>query len=304
MDWLEISVPVDGEAAEAVAEYLRPFAYQEGVVLEQMGDPTDADPHALEPEINVKIYVPAEEDTPDLRQRISEILYYLGRLYPIPEPTYRTLAEQDWADAWKENYKPTRIGKRFWIEPSWTKGKIYSRDSIVLTIDPGMAFGTGLHPTTKMCLKAIEMVLKPRSTVLDVGTGSGILAIAAAKLGAKEVAAIDIDEVAVKTTAKNIDLNSVSSVVSVRCTELNAFNTRTWDVILVNILAPVIVSLLEEDNLMDYLANEGFLVLAGIIEDQVERVEQVVKDSGGFIHRRLAEKDWTTLIITKDARTI
>ena len=303
MDWLEISVPVDGEAAEAVAEYLQPFAYQEGVVLEQLGDPDATDVDALLPQINVKIYVPAEEDTPGLRQRISEILYYLGRLYPIPVPRFRTLAEEDWANVWKENYKPTCIGKRFWIEPSWTKGNVYPGDSIVITIDPGMAFGTGLHPTTKTCLEAMELVLKPRSNVLDIGTGSGILAIAAAKLGAKEVAALDIDEVAVKTAARNIDLNGVSSIVSVQRGELNTINALTCDVILVNILAPVIVSLLIEDNLLDYLADDGFLVLAGIIEDQIEGVEQVVKDNGGIVHHRLAEKDWVTLIITKDTRT-
>ena len=303
MDWLEISVPVDGEAAEAVAEYLRPFAYQEGVVLEQLGDPDATDVDALLPQINVKIYVPAEEDTLGLRQRISEILYHLGRLYPIPVPRFRTLAEEDWANVWKENYKPTRIGNRFWIEPSWMKSNVYPADSIVITIDPGMAFGTGLHPTTKTCLEAMELVLKSRSNVLDIGTGSGILAIAAAKLGAKEVAAVDIDEVAVKTAAENIDLNGVSSIVSVQRGELNTINARTWDVILVNILAPVIVSLLIEDNLLDYLADDGFLVLAGIIEDQIEGVEQVVKDNGGIVHHRLAEKDWVTLIITKDART-
>jgi len=304
MEWLEISVPVDGEAAEAVAEYLRPFAYQEGVVLEQLGDPDSTDVNALQSQINVRIYVPAEEDTPKLRKRISEILYYLGRLYPIPEPTFRTLADEDWANAWKENYKPFRIGKRFWIEPSWMKGSISPGNSIVITIDPGMAFGTGLHPTTKMCIEAIEMVLKPGSDVLDIGSGSGILAIAAAKLGAKKVAAVDIDEVAVKTTAKNIDLNTVSSIVTVHCGVLNSISTRPWDLVLVNILAPVIVSLLQENNLLDYLGTEGFLVLAGIIEDQVDGVEQVVKESGGAVYHRLTEGDWITLIITKDARTI
>ena len=115
----EISVVTDGEAAEVVAEILRPFAYRDGVVLEQQGDEKSLDPNALEPEVTVKIYVPEAEDTPALRQRIEEILYHLNRLYPVPAPSFRVLQETDWANAWKEHYRPFRIGERIWIRPSW-----------------------------------------------------------------------------------------------------------------------------------------------------------------------------------------
>ena len=171
MYWLEVSVITDGEGAEAVAEMLRPFAHHDGVVLEQLGDEADPNPDALETAVTVKIYIPEDQDNPDLRRRIEEVLYHMGRLYPIPPPTFRQLAEEDWANAWKVHYHPFRIGDKIWIQPSWLeqetatptsvsagvpgKDGIQSGD-VILTLDPGMAFGTGLHPTTQMCLLALE----------------------------------------------------------------------------------------------------------------------------------------------------
>jgi ribosomal protein L11 methyltransferase len=154
----EISVATYGEAAEAVAEVLRPFAYQEGVVLEQLGHADDPDPEAMEPAITVKIYVPHEEDTPALRQRIEEILYHLNRLYPVPSPSYKVLQETDWANAWKEHYHPFRIGQRIWIRPTrYDEEEVIEKsdeavddENVILVLDPGMAFGTGLHPTTQI----------------------------------------------------------------------------------------------------------------------------------------------------------
>ena len=211
MYWLEVSVITDGEGAEAISEALKPFAYQESVVLEQLGDMDDLDPNALEPAVTVKIYAAEEQDTPEYRQRIEEVVYQYGRLYPIPPPTFRKLEDQDWANAWKEHYHPFRIGNKIWIQPSWLDPKEVSAESeedgirpddLVLTLDPGMAFGTGLHPTTQMCMQAIESVVKPGMTVLDVGTGSGILAIAAAKLGASRLVAFDTDILAVTSNRR------------------------------------------------------------------------------------------------------
>src|SRR5688500_7638734 len=114
MYWLEVSVQTDGEAAEAVSEVLRPFAYNDGVVLEQRGDANDPDPDALEPAVTVKIYIPEDEDSPAVRRRIQESLYHLGRLYPIPAPAFHELQEEDWANAWKAHYHPFRIGRHLW----------------------------------------------------------------------------------------------------------------------------------------------------------------------------------------------
>ncbi|HRO24687.1 MAG TPA: 50S ribosomal protein L11 methyltransferase, partial [Promineifilum sp.] len=170
MYWLEISVRTDGEGAEAVAEVLRPFAYQESVVLEQLGDEATVDPDALESVVTVKIYVPEEEDTPAMRRRVEEILYHMSRLYPFPEPVFRQLADEDWANAWKDHYRPFRLGRRLKIWPTWLpreSDEDVNPDDIVLILDPGMAFGTGLHPTTQGCLRALEDLVEPGMSILD-----------------------------------------------------------------------------------------------------------------------------------------
>ncbi|UCC51357.1 MAG: 50S ribosomal protein L11 methyltransferase [Anaerolineaceae bacterium] len=299
----EISVVTDGEAAEAVADVLRPFAYQDGVVLEQLGDPNNPDPLAVEPEVTVKIYIPQEHDTPDLRRRLEEILYHMNRLYPMPAPKYQTLEETDWATAWKEHYHPFRVGKRILIRPSWfdaeadaeTTTESAGTDDVVLLLDPGMAFGTGLHPTTQKCLRALEQIVQPGQQVLDVGTGSGILAIAAVKLGAANVLGVDIDELAVKTAVANAEQNQVSDQVVIWQGDLSSVPARQWDVVLVNILAPVIIGLLDNGGLMNYVAESGWLVLSGIIESQADDVEHAVAEAGGRVVETLSVRDWVTM---------
>jgi ribosomal protein L11 methyltransferase len=301
----EISVATDGEAAEAVAEVLRPFAYQEGVVLEQLGDADNPDPLAVEPTVTVKIYVPQEDDSPFLRRRLEEILYHLNRLYPVPPPSYLALAETDWANAWKEHYHPFRVGQRIWIRPSWydedEKGEkpdgVVQTDDIVLVLDPGMAFGTGLHPTTQNCLRALEEIVEPGDRILDVGTGSGILAVAALKLGAATVVGVDTDELAVRTAVANATQNQVDDRFKVWQGELSSVTEREWDVVLVNILAPVIIGLLREGQLMGYVAESGWLVLSGIIDSQVADVEEAVTSAGGNVVKKILVRDWVTLVV-------
>lgn len=307
MYWLEVSVITDGEGAEAVAEMLRPFAHNDGVVLEQLGDESNPDPDALETAVTVKIYIPEDEDNPDLRRRIEEVLYHMGRMYPIPPPTFRQLAEEDWANAWKEHYHPFRIGNRIWIQPSWLeqetvvsgKDGIQSGD-VVLTLDPGMAFGTGLHPTTQMCLLALEKLVQPGMTVLDVGTGSAILAIAAAKLGAKSLLAIDTDNLAVKAALANADQNDVADRIVIRQGTLDTVAQPGWDIVVVNILAPVIISLFQQDGLLDYVAENGRLILSGIIEEQGEGVETAVAAAGGRIIDTYQVRDWMAYVVIRD----
>jgi ribosomal protein L11 methyltransferase len=300
MYWLEVSVVTDGEGAEAVAEALRPFAYQNGVVLEQLGDENSLDPDALEPEVTVKIYLPEDEDTPQARRRIEEVVYHLGRLYPLPEPIFRQLQEEDWANAWKENYHPFRVGRHVWIRPSWLDEQDEAEgDDIVLTLDPGMAFGTGLHPTTQMCLQALEQWVQPGMSVLDVGTGSGILAILAAKLGAAQVMAVDTDELAVKTAVANAAQNQVADQISVQQGTLTTIRQRNWDVVVVNILAPVIIAMLEQDGLLDYVGENGRLILSGIIDEQMEEVMTAVHQAGGHVQQTFTIRDWVALLVSK-----
>lgn len=303
MHWLEVSVRTDGEGAEAVAELLRPFAYQESVVLQQLGDESTADPDALEPYVTVLIYVPGDEDTPALRRRIEEILYHLGRLYPIPEPVFRELADEDWANAWKAHYTPFRVGRRLKIWPAWLpreSDEDARPDDIILVLDPGMAFGTGLHPTTQGCLRALEELIVPGASVLDAGTGSGILSVAAAKLGAVGIDAFDTDELAVRATIDNATQNGVRPSIHVWRGELDSVrhetSRETWDVVVANILAPVIIQLLSEKGLLSYLAADGRLVLSGIIVEQGPDVEAALASAGGRVLDTIVSGDWITFI--------
>jgi len=302
MYWLEISVTTDGEAAEAVADLLRDFAHGGGVVLEQLGDMTSSDPSALEPYVTVKIYVPGDQDVPSLRNRIDEALYHMNRLYPIPPATYRRLEEEDWSRSWKKGYRPFRVGRHLWIQPSWLDNTPPARD-IVITMDPGMAFGTGLHPSTQMCLRFLEDVLQPNHRVLDVGTGTGILAIAAAKLGATSVLAFDTDPMATKAAVQNAERNGVSDKMLVYQGTIEALKPSQWNLIVVNILAPVIVTLLCELSLFDYLHVDGRLILSGIIDEQVAEVERALHLQGGFVERTIKVRDWVSLLARKEKRS-
>lgn len=302
MYWLEVSVVTDGEAAEAVAETLQRFSGGQGVVFEQLGDPHSLDPYALEPEVTVKIFLPAAQDSARERQRISEALYYLGRLYPIPPPQFREIEEKDWANAWKSHYHPFRVGRRLWIQPSWVTGQPPNPDDILLVLDPGMAFGTGLHPTTQMCLQAEEEYVGPGMTVLDVGTGSGILAIAAVKLGAAGVLAIDNDEQAIEAAAVNVSHNGVEERVTSRLGMLSDLAVGHFDLVLVNILAPVIIDLLARDRLIEYVSPAGHLILSGIIDQQEAEVTAALEEHGGRVVRRETIRDWVALVCARSDR--
>ncbi len=303
MYWLEISIQTDGEGAEAVAEVLRPFAYQASVVLEQRGDETNLAPDALEPTVTVKVYVPEDEDSPQLRRRVAEALYHLGRLYPLPEPVFRELVDDDWANAWKEHYRPFRLGRRLRIRPTWLAHEPDDDarpDDVTLVLDPGMAFGTGLHPTTQSCLRALEDLVGPDVTVLDAGTGSGILAIAAARLGASAVDAFDTDALAVRATLDNAAQNGVDARLRVWRGELDSVRGEVgpgpWDIVVANILAPVIIGLLSERGLLDYVAPDGYLILSGIIDEQGPDVEAALTAAGGQMRRVITAGDWVTYV--------
>ncbi len=304
MVWLEVSVTTDGEGAEAVSEALRPFAYQDSVAIEQSGDETSLDPDALDPAVTVKIYIPGDEDTPALRRKIEETLFYLSRLYPMPPPRFLELADEDWANAWKAHYHPFKIGGRIWIRPSWEEAGpdvVVEQDDIVLVLDPGMAFGTGLHPTTQSCLKALERLVEPGMRVLDAGTGSGILAVAAARLGATEIAAFDTDEMAVRSAVANAQENDVGQSIMIWQGDLSGVTEHTgrteWDIVVVNILAPIIIRLLNENDLLGYVAPAGRLILSGIIDQQGPQVVEAVTSAGGQIVDTIESGDWVSYVV-------
>jgi ribosomal protein L11 methyltransferase len=268
-------------------------------VLEQRGDASKADPNALEPEVTVKVFLPEDQDTVGLRRKIEESLYHLGRLYPIPAPQFRKLVEEDWANAWRKHYQPFRVGKRLWIRPSWMKAEDSEPGDIVIAMDPGMAFGTGLHPSTQMCLQQLEALVEPGMKIMDVGTGSGILSTAAAKLGAHRVLAFDTDRLAVEAAKENAMRNRVADRLLLFQGELAALIPAGWDVVVVNILAPVIVDLLSRARLADYAGRDGRLILSGIIEEQENSVLTALTNVSMILTDKLIVRDWVCLVAKK-----
>jgi ribosomal protein L11 methyltransferase len=287
MEWLEVSVTgVENEAAEVVAEVLSRYAYR-GVVIEAGPDGWNAGPVA------VRAYLPADDRTWSKKRGIEEALWHLSQVRPIPAPTFRSVAEKDWVEAWKERLDVLRIGQHVVIRPSW-HDYVPETGDVVIQLDPGMAFGTGLHPTTQMCLVALEELGCVGAKVLDLGTGSGILAIAAAKLGAERVLAVDNDSVAVKTARTNVINNGVQETVHVTCGCLQAA-PGSYDVVVVNILARVIVEMMQEGLAMR-VCPEGRLIAAGIIVDQEPEVVASLEQRGLMLAGRRQIEDWVCLV--------
>jgi ribosomal protein L11 methyltransferase len=299
MDWIEVFVEVDGEAAEAVADVLQRYGHQ-GVVIEQPGFPIEVWPDEIPPadRLIVRAYFPADERAEDARQRLREALWYLGRLYPMPEPTFNTVRDEDWAEAWKKHYHPVRLGRRLYIRPEWSAIPDMRPDDIVLALDPGMAFGTGTHPTTQLCLIATEELLAgwPAVDVLDLGCGSGILGIAAIKLGARRVLALDTDPLAVASAQENAARNGVTDQITIQQGSLDTLRAspRHFDLLLVNILAKVIIEMCDQ-GLGDVLREGGKAVFSGIIEDQADDVEAALRRAGLEPYRRRVQGDWVLI---------
>ncbi len=301
-EWLEVCVMTEPETAEAVSEVLSRYA-PNGVAIEQLArDIIGADegaPQQLEAIVAVRAYVPVDEDIAVKRRQVEEALWHLSQISPIPEPTFRVVKESDWAEAWKEHYHVVHLGERFVIKPSWREYDA-KPDEIVIELDPGMAFGTGLHPTTQMCLAALGQYLRPKMSVLDLGTGSGILAIGAARLGAGSIVAIDNDPLAVKVAGDNVKANRVGDTIRVSGGSLAeaAANNATYDLIVVNILARVIIQLCE-DHLGRVIRSGGRAIFAGLIDTQEYGVREALTAQGLIVIDRLQEKDWVCLIAQK-----
>ena len=295
MDWIEISLEVDGEAAEAVADLLARYGHQ-GVAIEQAGFPIEVWPDEIPPaeRLIIRAYFPADARAEAACQQLRQGLWHLSRLYPMPEPTFTVVKEEDWAEAWKQHYHPLRLGRRLYIRPQWTTVPDPRPDDIVLVMDPGMAFGTGTHPTTQLCLIAIEDLVagRPALDVLDLGCGSGILGIAALKLGAARVLALDTDELAVQATLQNAAHNDVSDRLTVQQGSLETLrhSARHFDLLLANILAKVIIALCDE-GLGDVLRAGGVAVFSGIIHEQADEVEDALRRNGQEPYRRRKQGD-------------
>ena len=273
--WLEATLVVDAELAEAVAEVLARFA-PNGVVIESTTImPDDEGEGYPAGPVRVSAYLPADENLEETRHRLEESLWYLGRIWPenpLPEPQFKPIQDQNWMDAWKEYYKPIPIGTQLMVLPAWIESTF--GDRIPIRMEPGMAFGTGAHPTTQLCLEFVEDLVQPGQPVIDVGCGSGILSIAALKLGASHALGVDIDQQAIEVAQKSAELNGVASELelgtgSVEEIRGGGFSIRQAPLVLANILAPIIIRLLNS-GLDGLVAVDGWLVLSGILSEQWE----------------------------------
>ncbi len=296
--WFELALEVDGELAEAVAEVLARFAPNRiAIEAGHIQDQPDGEGVPIGP-VRVTAYLPVDEDLETTRQRIEEALWHLHVIRPLPQPTYRFLEEQDWVEAWKRAYRPITVGERLMIVPAWLENPDPRR--VPLFLDPGMAFGTGMHPTTQMCLAEIERLVQPDMTVLDVGCGSGILSIAALKLGAARALGVDTDPQAVAIAQENAARNRVAegfraAVGSVAALQQPPLGPVKAPLVLANILAPILVRLLNEEGLADLLTFDGALVLSGILENQVEDVLAAARQVGLALAYQRQMDDWVTL---------
>ncbi|MDR3602170.1 MAG: 50S ribosomal protein L11 methyltransferase [Desulfosporosinus sp.] len=300
MDWREVAVTVSTEGEETVADLF----YQLGCSGVSVDDPIlllkymesgEWDYHDFG-EVKctgtavVKGYFPEDEELVDKLEKLELGILELLQRFPewVVQAKGISLKEEDWATAWKAYFKPIRIGEHFLIKPTWESADLLAGD-VVLELDPGMAFGTGTHPTTTLCLKTLEQIVKPGQTVFDLGTGSGILAIAAAKLGAN-VEAVDLDSVAIRVAQENIDLNHVTNKVRVLRGDLGTVLEGQADVVIANIIADVILILLPD--LKRLLRPEGEFLASGIIEQRAEEVANGLKSAGLEIVKRVEDSGW------------
>ncbi|MBZ0293188.1 MAG: 50S ribosomal protein L11 methyltransferase [Anaerolineae bacterium] len=295
--WVEVTLRVDGEAAEAVADLLQRYGHQ-GVSIEQEGIPPDKlDEDQIPPptHLAVRAYFPADGRMDETKAQLESALSYMSMMYPMPVPTYNIVADEDWAEAWKKHYHPIRIGKRLFIRPRWIEVET-GPDTLVISLDPGMAFGTGTHPTTQLCLEALEAHVQPGINVLDLGCGSGILSIGAAKLGAQQVLALDIDPIAVEATLENAADNGTASKIVAQEGDLSTVITsaRRFDLAVVNILARIIIQMCDQ-HLGDVIRPGGIGIFSGIIEDQADDVETALRKTGLEPFARRKQGDWVAI---------
>lgn len=302
--WLEVSLTVNGELAEAVAEVLGRFA-PNGVAMEMEVSGFRPDGEGIPSgDVRVCAYLPVDETLEETRSQLEQALWYLGRIQPLPEPAYRMLQETDWAEAWKKHYHPILIGERLVIVPAWLENPAPQR--IAITLDPGMAFGTGTHPSTQLCLEWLERLLvsenatQKYNTFIDIGCGSGILSIAAVKLGVKHALAVDVDAIAVRSSLENAQANRVGNCIevglgSVEEIQRGTFSLRQADLVVANILAPVILELFEK-GLADLVKPNGALILSGILSEQRTEIEAALKRKGFQQINCHQQGDWVALL--------
>jgi ribosomal protein L11 methyltransferase len=309
MRWQEIQVITDRDALEAVADIFHQVGAG-GVIIEDPQlkmqyieekrwdyyefpevkvDPAQAD------KVTVKAYLAVGNN---LQGKIEDLKHAIKnlKLYNLPncfvELSFSTVEDEDWATSWKAYYKPEKVGSRVVIKPTWEEYTPESGD-LVVELDPGMAFGTGTHPTTVMCILALEENIKGGEKVFDVGTGSGVLAIVAAMLGAADITAVDLDETAVRVAAENVEYNDVSDRIRVREGNLLDVVEGKANVVVANIIADIIIMACPDVYVA--LEPEGLFIASGIIEERFEEVKTALEVAGFKIATSTHQEGWVAV---------
>ncbi|MBY0096320.1 50S ribosomal protein L11 methyltransferase [Mesobacillus maritimus] len=311
MKWSEIGILTTNEAIEPISNILHE-AGASGVVIEdpfdlvkeredQFGEIYQLDPQDYPDEgVIVKAYLPVNsflgETVEEIKVAINNLILYnidIG----LNKVTLSEVREEEWATAWKQYYHPVKISDKFTIVPTWEDYTPVHSDELIIELDPGMAFGTGTHPTTVLCIQSLERTVSPGDRIVDVGTGSGVLSIAAAKLGATKIEALDLDEVAVNVARSNIKLNKVDEVVKVRQNNLLDGVEGETDIIVANILAEVILRFVDDAHRL--VKKDGYFISSGIIQQKKDDVKEAILKAGFTIEEIITMEDWVSIIAKK-----
>ena len=294
MQWLELSVQVPPELVEPVVNLFQRYGKETPVIEEPGGfNPDEGEGPSEDALVAVRTYLPAGKRASRRQARIEVGFRLLSLIRPLPPLQARHLTAQEWEEAWKAYFRPLRIGQRLVVCP---QGQEYTphKGDVAILLDPGLAFGTGYHPTTQMCLEEVERRVRPDFNVLDLGTGSGILALAAAKLGASRVLALDVDPQSLRAARRNIRLNGLSRVVRVTRGTLPREEATGFHLVLANISASVLMEL--ADFLVSCLVSTGVLVASGFLEERGDEVRQAFARSGLQVLETQQREDWLVLI--------
>ncbi len=309
-NWLEVSLTVDGELAEAVADVFARYA-PGGVVAERGIKYLDADdPGTPKDEVIVRAYIPMDDRVEELRQRLEQGLSYLGMIQPLPAPKFTLIKDTNWMAAWKEHYRPIPVGEKLIIVPAWMDSPDETR--IPIKIDPGMAFGTGTHPTTQLALGLMEDVIVSVGAqhaaplqIIDVGCGSGILSIAALKLGMERALGVDIEAPSVKSARENAEVNGIGEEFIVGQGSVDEilsgkYEFKSAPLVMANMLAPILIRLTKA-GLGKLVAENGRLILSGILDEQEARVRAAAESHHLKIIERRQEGDWIAFVLISDS---
>ncbi|PWK08394.1 50S ribosomal protein L11 methyltransferase [Tumebacillus permanentifrigoris] len=307
MQWAEVQVLTTEEAVEAVSAIFERFGAN-GVVLEDSNDLTRTwedrygEIYGLNPAdfpesgVRVKAYVAVEIWQEAMKEQIAAEIRGLQELGIDPghvNVEVRIADEEEWANEWKKYYHPVQVTDRLTIKPTWEE---YTprEGEVLIELDPGMAFGTGTHPTTNLCIRVLDKIIQPGDTLVDVGCGTGILSIACAKLGAGQVLALDLDPVAVQVAQENVELNQVSEQITVRANDLLKGVDEKFDIVVANILAEII--LLMVASARDVLKPQGTFITSGIIKEKADLVRTELEAQGFRIVDKHTEDDWVAFV--------